>query len=243
MTKRIIISVHDISPKYKKELIKIFCALKDIKKKEAFVILNWENKHNLRKDKKFISCIKENFNSEQINLHGLTHYSQNSSLLNKILFGADHKWDSEFKGINYPHAKSNLSKAMTKFKMIFKIGPDIFLPPRWDNSKELLQASKELKIKYSEDSLHMINLNQNRKLFSFCYCGDYGDNYILNKLARPYTFILIFISRVFNLPLRYSIHPNDINNGNFKFEVNLLKKLIKMGWIPTTTKEIWEKFN
>jgi len=223
MVKRIIISVHDVSLKYKKELIEIFSKLKYIKNKEAFVILNWENSHNLKGNKKFIAFLKKNFSLDQINLHGLTH-------------------DGEFINNSYRDKANILDKSITLFKLIFKKSPEIFIPPNWNNSKDLIKACKNSKISYTEDKMSIIDLKNNKRIFSLPICYDYGYNNILNKLSRAYAYVIIFISYITNSPLRYTLHPLDISNGNFKMAIRLLNKLLSAGWVPMTNKEFWNRY-
>jgi len=240
-SKKIIISVHDISPLFKKELKIIFNRLNNLKiKKEAFVVINWLGKYPLEKDKYLIAKLKKEFTPDQINFHGYTHYSLEKSPLEKILFGENYAYIGEFKKLSQKKILNHIKTSLTIFKKIFKKNPLVFIPSRWENSKALLNASKKLGIQYSEDPTHLINLNNNIKKFSFAICFDYGDNKILNYLSRIISKIFILFSRIFNLPIRFSIHPNDVKNGNLEFEFKLLKKLINDGWKPINTKEFWE---
>jgi len=243
MEKRIIISVHDISPKFEKELNKIFLELNKLKisKKEAFVIFNWENKYNINKNKNFIKKLKKEFSLEQIGIHGMTHNSKKQGFLEKMLFGKKFSNLGEFKGLDNVKLKKIIKSCIILYKKIFINFPLMFVPPRWENSETLIDICKKFKIKYTESPFYMINLEKNKKILSFVTCHDVGDNFILNRLSRVYTYLGIAFSYLFNKPLRYSIHPNDLENGNFEFEMKLLKKLIDKGWEQITTKEFWRQ--
>lgn len=241
-TKKIIISVHDVSPKFKEEIRLIFNYLNKMKinKKEAFIVINWMRDSPIQDDKKLIQELKKEFLPNQINFHGITHYSSKQNLFDRLLFGRAHGYSGEFKEKSSQELNKYMKSGLTSFKSIFKKNPLGFIPSRWENSIELLKICKKLGIKYSEDSLHLINLETNAKKISPVLCFDYGDNRIFNYLSRSYGYIAIFIAWLFNLPLRFSIHPNDVTNGNIQFEMNLLKKLIDNKWQPLTTKEFWE---
>jgi predicted deacetylase len=243
--KKIIISVHDISPKFKKEFEVIFRSLNKlkIKNKEAFVILNWLEKYPLDKDKQFIQKLKKEFPKKQINLHGITHYSQKVIFINKILFGQAHAYLGEFQGKSLSKMNREFKSSIVQFKKIFYQKPLTFLPTRWQNSRQLLKICQENGIRYSEDSYYLINLEKNTKEPSPIVCFDYGNNRLLNYFARVQSKIAIFFAYLFNMPLRFSIHPNDIINGNFKFETELLEKLIKNKWTPITIEEFWKNKN
>ncbi len=241
--KNIIISIHDISPIFKKELKIIFDYLNrmKIKEKEAFVILNWLGEHPLENDKKFIKELKTEFSSAQINFHGMTHYSQDQSLIKRFLFGKEHAYGGEFTKKNTKQIEQIFKSSFIIFKRIFNKHPKNFIAPRWENSNELLEVCKKMKIDYAEAPFHLINLRKDKKKPSLVLCFDYGSNKLLNYLPRIYAPVFVFLSSLFNLPLRFSIHPNDVKNGNIEFEMNLLKKLLNNGWKPCTTKDFWEK--
>lgn len=241
--KNIIISIHDISPIFKRELKTIFNYLDKmkIKEKEAFVILNWLGENHLENDKKFIREIKTAFSSEQINFHGMTHYSNTKSKLEQFLFGKAHAYDGEFTKKSAKQIEQSFKSSFIIFKRIFNKYPKSFIAPRWENSEELLAICKKMKIDYAEAPFCLINLKEDKKKPSFVLCFDYGSNKLLNYLPRIYASVFVFLSSLFNLPLRFSIHPNDVKNGNIEFEINLLKRLLKKGWKPITTKEFWEK--
>ncbi len=243
MQKQLLISVHDISPKYLKEIIVIFNALKklNIKDKEAFVVLNWDEKFDLSKDKELLNILKENFNLNQINLHGFNHYSKNKGLMEKIIFGENHSYIGEFTNLNELNLRKIFKKSILIFKKLFGRNPELFIPPRWKSSKKIRKISFENKMLFTEDSFHMFNLIKNKKVFSFAVCYDFGDNKFLNKGSIIYNRAIISLSFLFNLPLRFSLHPNDIKNGNFNYEIKLLNSLLKKGWKPYTTKNFWRE--
>lgn len=243
--KNIIISIHDASPKFEHELTQIFKKLEEmnIEKKEVFVVLNWEGKYPVGIDREFQKLIFKSFRHGKIELHGLTHYLDEKGLFENILFGKKHAGLGEFASSDYKSSLSRLSKAKKIFKKIFKVNPSAFIPARWTHSKGELDALKKVKINYTEDIMHMINLLNGEKVLSFAICYDYGDNKLLNLLSRYYNSILLFLSDIFRLPIRYSIHPNDITNGNFYFEIEKLNKLLRKGWIPTTTVDFWRDKN
>jgi predicted deacetylase len=239
--KKILISIHDVSSFYKKELKIIFNQLNKlgIDKKEAFVVINWLEKYSLEKDKGLVNELKKNFLIDQLKFHGLVHYYFNPNSGKWSLFGKRDPYVKEFKGKNSFQVEKNFERGLASFKKIFKNKPDAFIPPHWANSDILLETCRKFGIKYSEDFDHLINLEKKEKRFSLVTCLDKGDSKILNRLSRVHAKIVIFLSWAFGLPLRFSMHPNDVRNGNIDFEMKLLKKLLNKGWKPMTTREFW----
>lgn len=244
MEKRIIVSIHDISPKFKSELEAILNRLKEINvtEKELLVVLDWEGRYNLENDKWLIGLLKkERKNGSGIGLHGLTHYGTRRGFLERILFGNGSDKVPEFKGLNYSDSAKRLKKSVIAFKRIFRQYPKVFIPSQWKHTKNSLEASRKLNIIYSESLTHLINLKNGKKKASFVCCFDFGNNKLINRALRIYSLFAVGVSTLFNLPLRYSIHPNDVNNGNFNFEAVLLKSLINRGWTPTLSENLWKR--
>ncbi|MBP7708154.1 hypothetical protein KA107_00590 [Candidatus Pacearchaeota archaeon] len=243
-TKQVIISVHDITPAFEKELATIFRSLNKLglgKKKEAYIVLNWQERYPLNTNKDFITWLRKEFTPERLNFHGVTHYSKEKSLMDLILFGKDYSYVGEFNKKNSLNFKRSIKTGVALFKRIFKKSPTAFIPARWENSKSLMKICGDSKIIYTEDPLYLLNLKENKKVFSLPICFDYGQNYLLNFFSRGYANFIIFLSNLLSLPIRFSLHPNDVNNGNFKFAICLLEKLLEDGWNPVTNSEFWKE--
>lgn len=240
MTRKIILSIHDSTPKFETQIKKIIKELDrlEIKKREIFMITNWEEKYPLEKESLFNKLILNSFSKDQINLHGLTHYSKTGRLIDKLIFGKNAK-SVEFYGLNHKEIDDRFKSAIKSIRKNYEVSPKIFIPPRWENSKKIKKICKENGISYTEDKFYLINLDLNKKKFSFPICYDNGDNVFLNRAIRYYNRMIISISYVLKLPVRYSIHPEDIDNGNFKIEMRLLERL-KRKWEFVSTEEFWK---
>lgn len=241
--KIIIVSVHDISSKYTDEIFEIIRRLDkiNIKKKDLLVVLNFDGKYNIRKDKKLIGLLKHEFKKDNLAaFHGSTHYQEKMEGIDSILYGKDFSKVSEFHGLDKARIKSTIKKGVVEFKMIFKIMPKLFVPARWEVSNGIEEVCKKEKIAYFENFKGIVNLNKNIRRASFICSFDMGSNILLNRAARIYAYLSIFLAQTFKRPLRYCIHPNDIHNNNFEFELRLLRRLINKGWTTMNTEEYWK---
>ncbi len=246
MQKTIIVSIHDVSPKYKKEIIEILGKLKKInlKKKELHIVLDFQRRHKIEKDIKFLNLIKKEISNGSLPaFHGIIHYKNHGTVLNSIIYGKEHGFISEFDEIKNSEFKKIISKGKLDYKRIMGFYPKLFIPARWESPKESIEICKKENIPYYENKIKMVNTKNNSEILSPICNFDFGNNKIINKLSRLLARLSIFIAFITHRPLRYAIHPNDINNGNVNFEIRLLKKLLKRGWKPKTSQEFWNEFN
>lgn len=119
------IEIHDVSPKFQKELEVIFNELKDYNKIIA-VVPNWEGKWDIRKYPEFIDLVKKQ--KGKIYQHGYTH-SAKLPLLMKMLGWEYIGW--EFNGLNEMECKEKIKKGEKILIEAFGRKPEGFIPPLW----------------------------------------------------------------------------------------------------------------
>jgi predicted deacetylase len=246
MLKRVVVSVHDVSPKFDRQLKKILTNLADlgVKKKEMLLVPHWNGGYRLEKDGKLIRLLKNEIkHGAVLASHGFTHYLGDRKILDAFLFGGKYSNESEFSKLEYGSAVKRIKKEILILNRFFKRKIKLFVPPRWQCDRDSYLAARDLGFSYSESSFFMRNLKKDTKKLSLVVCFDFGENRFLNWFSKIYARFFIFFCGIFSLPLRFAIHPNDLGNGNFEFEIKLLRKMIQNGWILSTSEEIWSKKN
>lgn len=232
MKSKAIISIHDISGERINEFLKIKKTLEGmgIKKIEYAVII----------DAPKLSKEIKKLRNKDVCLHGINHSGNEKSLLDRLLFGKKYGHVAEFRHIKERTAKEKIIKMISGFRRNFHKPPKKFIPPRWEISNEAKNELKKQGIEETETIYFLRNLKTGKKIFSFICCFDFGDDSLMDNLAKLDSFLIIFLSKTFGIPLRFSIHPNDLYNGNFEFEMWLIKKFIINNFEITTTNEIWK---
>jgi len=243
MPKTIIISIHDISPKYEEEIYKILESLEKlgVKKKDLHIVLNFQNRYRIDESNKLLKLLKRDISKGSLPaFHGIIHYKNERNFINHLLFGEEYSFVSEFSHLRKSEIRETIRNGKKIYKNLLGVYPKLMIPARWDASQYMEDACKEEGMEYCEKRGEIINIKKMiRKKSPICNF-DFGDNLVLNKISRLYAYISIFRSKIMNEPLRYCIHPNDLKNNNFFFEIKLLKKLINNGWQPVTTSEFWD---
>ena len=224
--KKLIISVHDVSPFYIKELVIIFKKLKGIKK-EIFIVPNWNNKHDISDNKLFIDMVKKEIkNKALIGLHGYSH-SGRVSFWEKLLFSKKDLGQNEFSGITKNKAIEKIKKGRNSLYNTFKVYPKKFVAPRWIFNRKYFDILKRCGFSYSGSLWNIILLNKNKKIWSFICNFDFGSNKFLNLILRYLSWGLIHFKMLFGGLIRIAVHPNDIKNKSFDYELFIIKKLLK----------------
>jgi sulfur carrier protein ThiS len=232
MKNKLIISVHDVSSKNIKELLKIRETLNKlgINKVEYAVLMDASP---LPKEIKKLK-------NENVCLHGKDHYGKRKYFWNSLLFGKNHPYASEFSGINKKDLKNKLDYLTKEFKKNFSKYPKKLIPPRWENYSQIRNELKNHGIDESETYFYLRNTKSNKKIFSLACCFDYGESLWLTRSSRIWVLFFVFLSGLFKTPLRYTIHPADLYNGNFEFEIRLLKRILKKDYKLVNTGDIWK---
>jgi len=201
--KTAIISIHDVSPYFQKEIEVILEELKDIKKSFLVTPL-WNGSHSLNKD--FLAMLAD----EDLAIHGLTHKTNKSDYLGKLLLMSKGSC-KEFYGLNETETRDKIETAKKLFEDLHYRKPTGFIPPMWYHNNHSIMVLKDLGFTYTESEMAFINLHDNVSTFSIPVCFDFGNNKILSSVAVfGWRHILKYLRQSL---IRFSIHPSDIKNG------------------------------
>jgi predicted deacetylase len=222
VTHYLLISLHDASPAFDKQ-IKVL--LKELKKRKIYAITffvtpNWEGKWNIRNHPNFVQTIKKYAKTSEISLHGYTHSSDAFGTNDKRLIDRQ------------------LNKAILSFKQAFRFSPKGFIAPVWKQSKTTTAILWKRKFFYTETFFHLryasgrqytglpigMESMSNAKVFKYDKISPVITKYYSRLYARLNTAHI----------LRFSLHPREVDNGNVEAALKLLDVLITKGWKPIT---------
>jgi predicted deacetylase len=200
MNKKAVISFHDASVVFQKEIENVMHAFPQ--KKSFLITPLWHGKRHL--DEQFATMMR----SEDNLLHGLTHRSDYFDPYS-ILF-MNKNISREFLHLDYDTTKIKIASSVKLFQDKMGDSPKGFIPPMWYHNKHTMTVLKEMGFRYTETWTTFVNLKNNNILSSFPLSLDYGSNTMLSgiyfkswknyfKLKKP-SFI------------RVAIHPSDFKN-------------------------------
>lgn len=234
MEKLLVVSLHDVSPKFEKELELIISELNKIKinKKNLLIIPNLNSSFDISKNQNFIKIIKdEQEKGAELTLHGFYHENQEDFLSRFLYFipvGVN-----EFGKIDLTKAKKLLGEGANKIKKIFGIKPRGFVPPNWVINKRVQKEVFKQKFDYFT-TIKTINYPI-KKIYSLAYGFSAGNNVLLSFIIRYFSFLRIKFFKS-NL-IRFVIHPQEVQMNLIPFEVDLLKNILSSGYKPITYSE------
>ena len=210
--KNIVITVHDVSPKYMDEIKVIFKYLERIgvKEKVILVVPDFDKRYDIISDN-FIELIKEQENSE-IALHGLHHSVY------------------EFLFMTKKNAKNALTWGKQLLSRSFNTVPSGFVAPMWLQSYGSIKGVKESGFTYTALFTKVIFFNS-KKFYSIPTNFDWG-SMTLNRLSMRINKAILKTKK--SGIIRFAIHPKDVENGLIEEEITILKSLINKGWKPIT---------
>jgi predicted deacetylase len=201
--KQVIISIHDVSPFFQKEIEIILKEFTDIKKSFLVTPL-WNEDHSLSSD--FLTTLAE----EDLVVHGLTHKTNKSDYMGKLLSMSNTSC-KEFYGLNETETKVKVDTAKKLFEDMYHRNPTGFIPPMWYHNNHSIRVLKNLGFTYTESEMAFINLRDDVSTFSIPICFDFGNNKLLSLVALyGWKYILKYLRQSL---IRFSIHPSDIRNG------------------------------
>ncbi|MBN1157328.1 DUF2334 domain-containing protein [Candidatus Woesearchaeota archaeon] len=230
MGKCLLISVHDVTPLFDKELDSFYGELKKrkINKFTLFVTPNWEGKYPINKSPEFITkLLALRRNGAELALHGYHH---------------DRK---EF--LNRNQQSMILGTSVDSFKSAFKLPPTGYLPVRWILTNSLKCLLRKNKFRYTE-SFTTLEYFSGRKFKGF----PLGMESVVSNKYFKYDRTSHLFSRAFSQiyarfvwskegVVRYTIHPREKLNGNFNATLKLIDGFLERGWKPMTYSEIETK--
>lgn len=196
------LSVHDASPKFKKELEELFDKLKsvDIKNKSIAVVPNWNLKWDIRDYPEFVNLMKRKEKEGwELVLHGYSHSHPKYVPWYNIFFQSEESW--ELYKLSYKETKELAEKGLRIFEEAFGHKPKGFIAPNWRLSDEGYKAIKDLGFEYTTSIRHIKYFN---KKWVLEWASWYSDGFA--SFFNP----LIRLSALFSRGGRLVLHPLDL---------------------------------
>lgn len=139
-----ILSVHDASPKFQKELEVIFQDRNfgaNVPVKWIGVVPCWGGKWDIRQYPEFIKFLNDlRQRGWELVLHGYTHSNPQHPPFYKFLFKSDEIF--EFHGLTRLEAERLLDSSLQMFQEAFGFLPRGFIPPNWSISRAAVEVLK-----------------------------------------------------------------------------------------------------
>jgi predicted deacetylase len=217
--KKVAVSVHDVTPRFKKELEIIFSELDKagVPVRSELVVPDYQRQFNLGNYPEFSAMLKTHRNRGcDVSLHGIYH---------------DY---AEFYRFNYDEAKDALRKGLDIFEAALNFSPPGFVAPQWLQSRGSLRAVWEGDFAYTA-TLTGLHLKNGRVAKAFPLNYDWG----LNSADHIITCCNSLACRLRRSGLiRFSMHPLDIPNRMFAAEMKQLHILLDHGWEPVSYEQL-----
>jgi predicted deacetylase len=211
-----IVTVHDVSPRYKTKIRRILARLDklQISYNIAIIPLYYEKmKNDIRYDKAFVDFLTSN--EREVALHGLYH-ERNGNV-------------EEFGNLTMKQALKTIHDALKIIKQAGIRNPKVFIPPTWAVNKPTIEALEDLKFRLIETEEEIILLNGNVRLLSTVLNWDLGS---LQADLKYHALIKDLFKKQVLLGsklVRIAIHPKD-PPGILEEQCRMIKKLVKMGY-------------
>lgn len=226
MSRRVVVSMHDSSPLFKKE---IEVVMRTIPQKKSFLVTPcWHGKEGLDKD--FAALLK----GEDTLLHGLTHQSDYFDPYS-ILF-VNKEISREFLHLSHAATREKISLGAKLFENQMGTRLRGFIPPMWYHNRHSLGVLKEMGFCYTETWTSFINLENRQSFQSLPLSLDYGNNMLLSKLyLKGWKNYLKWIDPQL---IRLAIHPSDVGNNMLYKLKEVVHRLEDNGYTFLTYEEL-----
>lgn len=225
---KVVVSIHDVSPYFNREIEIILKELEGVKK-SLLVTPLWNESNALNKD--FISMIA----GEELVLHGLTHRTYKKDYTGKLLLMSTRSF-KEFYQLSEKETRHKIVTAMELFQDSFHKSPAGFIPPMWYHNQYTIEVLKELGFGYTESGRAFINLQTGEKIKSIPMCFDFGRNHLLNYIS-VYGW-KYFFKHLKQPLLRLSIHPADVKHGFLPDIIELIRWLRGQNYLVLNANEL-----
>lgn len=208
---KIALSIHDVTPRYQKELETIFAELDKLglTSRTELVVPDFQRQFNIAADASFIAFMQaEKAKGAEISLHGIHH---------------DY---AEYFRFNYDQARTTLDEGLKIFTAALGFAPPGFVAPQWVQSRGSLKAVWEHDFIYTATLTGMF-CRDGRKYWTFPHNFDWGLVWIDRLIAVRNK----MVGRLRRSGLiRFDFHPMDIPDGVFEEELSQLRYLLDHGW-------------
>ena len=214
--KTVIISIHDVTPYFRKEIETILNHFSAVPI-SVFVTPLWDGWHRLKPD--FTHLLR---GSEKV-LHGLTHRSSGYDFTGNLM-AFSRRSDRELFHLSREQTYRRLDLGRRLFEDAFDETPMGYVPPTWFHNRHSINLLHEMGFMFTETARFILDLRQNEKNKAIPVCLDYGNNRMLEAF---FTFGWRFMVHRFSPEVvRLSIHPSDVTNGflpHFDTMIQILK--------------------
>ena len=241
LNKKLVVSVHDVTPKYKGELSEIVSELDriGIDKKSMLVVPNWEGQHDLRENDDFVSWLHDlKASGDEIVLHGYDH----QSIKRKGHYKNQFQWfmgevfaqgTGEFQNLTYEEAKQKLQNGKTVFSDVEWDNVVGFVSPAWLTNKDVEKALKDEGLKYhifttfmnyigKLSKIPIKNLETGKETKSREIAFD-GSRALIDYGKRGLAWLITRNEKAHSE--RIAIHPLDIHNARpFDYALKLIEE-------------------
>ncbi len=226
----LVVSVHDVTPKFKSELDEIISGLKGIgvTKQSLLVIPNYERRHNIIDDDGFVSRLHDLKNKgDEIVQHGYEHVSslrQYDSLPHWFMGEIFAQGCGEFQNIGYDEAKERIEEGRDILQQA-GFTPKGFIAPGWLLNNDSEKAVRDAGFSYTT---RMNWLHRSNHEDEYSPAMGFAPFPVLDDMARMYDSVLANHYLKDKKLARVVIHPQDVKKkGTFEFALELIKKLMK----------------
>ncbi len=218
--KTAIISIHDVTPRFQKEVATILTHFDDMPLSLLITPL-WDDEHRITPD--FVKTLR---GSEKV-LHGLTHQNKTGDWVGKLV-AFSKRSDRELHGLTWEETAQLIAKGKMLFEDAFGESPKGFVPPTWYHNPYSIGLLREMGFSFTETAVQLLDFesqaNEDIGINSPAVCYDYGNNSWAERLSISlWRRILTHFSPEL---VRISIHPSDVENGflpHFDTLIQLLK--------------------
>lgn len=239
--KKLIVSVHDVTPKFSGELTEMVAELDriGINKRSVLVVPNWKGEYDLRQDDNFVSWLHGlKASGDEMVLHGYNHKSEKRKGYYKNLF----QWfmgevfaqgTGEFQNVTYEEARQKLRNGKKVFSDVELDDVVGFVAPAWLTNKNVEKALKDEGLQYhifttfmnyvgELSKIPIKNLQTGETIKSREVAFD-GSRALIDYGTRGLAWLL---TRNKEAPItRIAIHPQDIHNARpFDYALRLIKE-------------------
>jgi predicted deacetylase len=205
--KKVIISIHDVSPCFKSEITTI---LNHFEETSLSLLVRplWDGEHRLTTD--FVKILR---GSEKI-LHGLKHANQQGDWAGKLA-AFSKRSDRELYGLSHDETWDLIAQGKQLFEDAFDESPLGFVPPTWYHNSHSVGLLREMGFGFTEKPFQLLDLemgvNEGFCIKTPAVCYDYGNNSWAERLSIG--FWRQFLTHFSPDLVRISIHPSDVQNG------------------------------
>ncbi len=224
----LVVSVHDVTPKFFLQIKKIVDELKKVGVSALVlkVIPNYESRNNILLYPPFLSWLREMVDSgSEIVLHGLTHFRPQGHERRKLILK---DWlargEDEFSDLNEVKAEKRILEGK---KILQTAGFHCFgfTAPTWRISQPAVRALKQAGFFYLTVLTGIIDLIDQRRIFSPAFGHQGIQNFFESLMGLGNSLGRLLVMPHLRL-IRIVFHPRQIDHPNFKKSIGLVSKLL-----------------